>query len=208
MINYALLANAMAYFSAQYTNCGFARIEVPWSVKAKALRITAPPGVDWYRHQDGKYLVASGEQSFLQLMLDKALPPGRYCCLTPCFRGDEEDLLHKHYFMKVELINTLKPDATAVQEMIAAAKWFFEHSVKISCRVVDTVPEEWDEVNVGKTFDIVDTKHEIELGSYGIREHSSVGRWAYGTGIAEPRASTVAALLLNPASQARTHDQL
>lgn len=196
MINYALLSNAMGYYSAQFVNCGFKRIEAPWSVSAKAMNITAPSWTSWYPHQDDKFFVASGEQSFLQLILDGKLDPGKYCCLTPCFREEEkEDTFHKFYFMKLELINTKSPTEEAVNEMLEAAKWFFTHSVKIPCSVVETTPADWDIVNVGRTYDIVDARYGIELGSYGIREHELTGRWVYGTGLAEPRASTVASLI-------------
>lgn len=192
MINYTLLANALSYFSTStFDGCGFKQIAAPWSISAHVMRITAPPRATWYRHQDGKYFVASGEQSFLQVIADGKLLPGRYCCLTPCFRGEVEDTIRKPYFMKVELINTKNPTEVAVQEMLTTAKWFFEHSVKIPCKIVETVPEKWDSVNIGKTYDIIDDRYGIELGSYGLREHELVGRWAYGTGLAEPRASTV-----------------
>jgi len=205
MINYALLANAMSYYSTPtFSKCGFKRVEAPWSVSAKAISITAPSWATWYPHQNNNYLVASGEQSFIQLMLEDRLPPGKYCCLTPCYRGEEkEDTLHKFYFMKVELINTENPTEDAVQEMIAAAQWFITHSCKIPCKVVETEPADWDIVNVGKTYDIVDERYEIELGSYGIREHEKVGRWAYGTGLAEPRASTVAHIIQFPGEEGR-----
>ena len=90
-----------------YNASGWKQIDLDWTVENKISSITKPLDKKSF-FIDEKELVASGEQSFLQLMNDNKLKPGRYCGITPCFRDDEEDYLHSKYFMKVELIDTLK----------------------------------------------------------------------------------------------------
>ena len=56
--------------------------------------------------------MASAEQSFLELFLNKKIEYGRYCGITPCFRDETVDYLHNNFFMKVELIDTLDTTIT------------------------------------------------------------------------------------------------
>ncbi len=194
MISYKLLTDALRYYAdTTFANCGYKRIELPWSVPSEAINITAPDFAEWYRHEEN-YLVASGEQSFLELIKTGALTAGKYCGITPCFRGEDEDFWHQLYFMKVELINTANPTEASLESMLGAAEWFFKHVAHIQCKIVDTKPSEWDTINDGPSYDIVCDVTGVELGSYGIRKHADVGRWIYGTGLAEPRASKVLTL--------------
>ena len=110
------------------------------------------------------------------LILQGKLPPGRYQAITPCFRDEPVlDEIHKYWFMKVELIDTLNCDAEA---LLRDALSFF--SRYLPCAI-----ENFED----GSQDIVSQPDSIELGSYGVRTRQSVGSWAYGTGLAEPRMS-------------------
>lgn len=132
---------------------------------------------------DRPYMVASGEQSFIQMMLD-GQSIKRAVCITPCFRWEPRvDMLHRRYFMKAELINAHDVDVGHLMHMVHEACAFFEQFFP-QVRVVDT----------GVGFDIVEKESRMELGSYGIRRMTIGGKplqWVYGTGCAEPRLSTV-----------------
>ena len=129
--------------------------------------------------------VASAEQSFLQLKLDNPSFDGKCVAITPCFRNEPVlDDLHQPYFMKVELINWDNTEREDMDKMIADARLLFEQELW-----VDVVPNtDPDPIGI-VAYDIVTTHTGIELGSYGIREAPKVGRWLYGTGLAEPRYS-------------------
>jgi seryl-tRNA synthetase len=104
-----------------YVQQGFQYWEAPWMLSGwsgvSAYYTTKSPGAidvaHSYRCLEGRvgkseFLVASGEQSFLQAMMEERLPTGRLVCATPCFRHepDNSDGLHLPYFLKVELIYT------------------------------------------------------------------------------------------------------
>lgn len=184
MINYSLISDALEF----YVNAGFSYVDVPWLVSQEVLEATIPDGAS---AQDnslyGKFLVASAEQSFLQLMVDGRIFPGKYCAVTPCFRNEPEDWLHKKSFMKVELIHIIGPDDVALlslHKMINLAKHFFMQYAFCSTIDIVEIPGHRCEIN----YDIM--ADGIELGSYGIRSYKNF-RWIYATGIAEPRLSTV-----------------
>ncbi len=182
MINYAYLTQAIETYARQ----GFVYIDVPWVVSEKAVEITAPPAATKYP-LGSDYLVASGEQSFLELILAGNLKEGRWCCLTPCYRDDKIDDLHKRCFMKVELIAT-----TAVNnghlECITRDCLLFFNKILPGCMVGKTSPI--DPLLVEGTARDIFSPQGIELGSYGIRQHPDIGSWIYATGCAEPRLST------------------
>lgn len=161
-----------------YRRRRYQHVEVPWVVPPHVTAATIPPGIVARRTQDGD-LVGSGEQGLLALAVEGKLAPGLYQTTTPCFRDDPLDDLHGKHFVKVELMH-LHPDPD-VRRLIDAARTLF--STWIEVRVVD--------VGDGQQ-DIVDARTGVELGSYGIREALGV-RWAYGTGLAEPRMSQVLA---------------
>jgi hypothetical protein len=176
------LVEAKAY----YASLGYTYIEVPWEVEEKVSKITKPPERKEYQLNSG-VLVASGEQSFLQLLKDKNLEPGSYQCITPCFREEPViDEIHKPYFMKLELINTDFPFKPTLDKMIQDAYNFF--SKRIECKIIRTESANHHEDH---QYDIVTADKEIELGSYGMRwNHEHIGKmWLYGTGLAEPRFS-------------------
>lgn len=184
-IDYRKLMQAIDY----YTLHGFQYINLPWLVSENISSVTRPDSCqDFFINKE--VLVASGEQSFLQLIKDQKLAPGRYMGLTPCFRDEKVlDELHCQYFMKVELIDTLNPTEKSLDQIIELAINFFQQY--LPCEVVQMIDS---------TYDIVDIKNQIELGSYGIRQtflnenpyQSKLTelKWIYATGCAEPRLTT------------------
>lgn len=179
------LAAAQGHYSA----AGYRNIAAPWIVSAAAHNATAPPNTIEHRITAGGHLVASGEQSFLQLPVDYAAgrpgaaAVGRAQTTTECFRY-ESDTWHQRHFWKVELIDTIDVDGSGLTRMVDTAAAF--HSQYLDIDVVDT--------RVG--LDIVCAHTGIELGSYGIRRARVDGHthaWVYGTGCAEPRLTQVIA---------------
>lgn len=181
MINYQNIANSVDF----YTRQGFTYIEVPWLVSRKTSEITKPPHIeDYLVHYDNKEktLVASGEQGFLYLANKGYLPRGYYQTVSPCFRRDTFDDYHQKCFMKNELIYThLLPedDAVILNRLIETALLNFNKLAEGDYSILQTGEQEFDITFKG-----------VEIGSYGIRKCAFL-RWAYGTGIAEPRFSRV-----------------
>lgn len=183
-MNYGYLHSAVEF----YRNRGYVFVEdAPWLVEKAAYYSTRPLHTfDISLTEDNplglsRFLVASGEQSFIQMMLD-GRPLKRAVCVTPCYRAERYNDWHKPYFMKAELINAQDVDEGHLLHMIHDACSFFE-SHEIIIRVVKT--------DIG--FDIIEKGTRVELGSYGIRKVSVLGKdlsWIYGTGCAEPRMST------------------
>ncbi len=171
MIDYDKIAAAVQ----QYRQLGYHYIAVPWVIQREPYQATAPESA-WPFFTLGGFLPASGEQSFLQLLLDGKLAAGRYCCVTPCYRDEVYDTLHLPYFFKVELIEVGTRDYVQVKEH---ARTFFNHYCSVS-----------EELISATQTDLVETKTGIELGSYGWREYRDF-TWSYGTGVAEPRLSQV-----------------
>ena len=167
MIDYQAIASSIEFYQA----CGFQYIEVPWMVGKPAYYETKPEGVREFSTLDG-FLVASGEQSFMQMLSDGSLSKGAFVCCTPCFRDEIEDEIHKRFFLKVELISV---DCRDYKRLLVAAETNF---IRLGAKpeVVHTT--------VGEDLFL----NGVEVGSYGIRE-SSFGVFSYGTGIAEPRFS-------------------
>ncbi len=186
-IDYSKVSEAIDFYKGK----GFEHIEVPWIVSYEADSITAPKGVRRFRCSlDEKYTgnhIASGEQGFLELILEGRLKEGKYCCATPCYRDEKNiDELHKMSFFKVELIDYLEqqPGFTShdkEEQMIDTANEFFSKYLKTE--VIDTL--------TGK--DIISKAQGIELGSYGHNSYKGF-HWIYGTGVAEPRLSSVLSL--------------
>lgn len=178
-IDYYKISEAVSHYIAR----GYKYIEVPWLVSNSADMATKPDcfsslECSWTKpkyHYTGN-LVASGEQSFIQMMIDRQLPPDKYVCVTPCFR-DEQPVtdLNRSYFMKVELIDT-RPANHSIENMVSDALAFYN-------RFLIAMP-----ISTNEGFDIVSDEKEIELGSYGIRSYGN-HQWIYGSGCAEPRLS-------------------
>lgn len=178
MINYRLLDDSIRF----YEKDGFKRIESPWTVSLPVSQITAPKGAsDWLIKDKNKCLVASGEQSFLYLYLKGFLPKGCFQTVTPCFRDESFDSTHTKYFMKNELIVTDLPlgdPESIIVNLMSTATSFFYNMFGIFPEAVET--------EIG--YDLV--YQGTEIGSYGYRECDFL-KWVYGTGIAEPRTSSL-----------------
>lgn len=182
-MDYGLIAKAAEFYGERYAYVP----DAPWSVDREAYYATKPPdaGPDitlCVEGQPTRYMVASGEQSFIQMMIDGRFIKRAYC-ITPCFRPDKYDYLRRPQFEKLELINADDVTPANLYHMMHDAASFFERFVEI--RFLQTGPA---------SFDIIEKRTRIELGSYGLREHRLPdGRhmeWIYGTGCAEPRLST------------------
>ncbi len=155
-----------------YKRYGFKHIDVPWIADKDICLLTAPENVTLYPI-DNKYLVASAEQSFLQLLKDGKSLSGKYQTITPCFRDDKIDFLHQRYFTKLELF-----DSDINCSMLECCLDFFKDF--LPCEILKTE----------RGHDIISSKSRIELGSYGARD-TIYGKYYYGTGLAEPRLSRV-----------------
>lgn len=185
--HYKHLIEAIRY----YERCGYKWLDVPWAVSNEAVSITRPAHVKGRgeaHYQAGGldlYPVASAEQSFLQMRMDNPYLMGKYVTMTPCIRNEPVlDDLHQPYFLKVELINWDATGHEDMAKMIADARMLFEGDLWVDC-VENNDP---DPIGI-EAWDLVTARTGIELGSYGIREAEGVGRWVYGTGLAEPRYS-------------------
>lgn len=207
-LQYARFLEAREYYEER----GFEFVDAPWAVGREAILMTRPPAItgepfSYMAGGEALYPVASAEQSFLQMQMDavaKGEPiTGSFCALTPCFRNEPRlDDEHQPYFMKLELISwanekgSLSEQKVALHRMVNDARVLFRELAQYSGEDMgtDMVPN-WelakgDPIGVaGEAYDIVSFRGHIELGSYGIRQHPSVGRWIYGTGLAEPRFS-------------------
>ena len=179
-INWYRLLSAITFYNSK----GYKYIDLDWTINEKTSEITKPIDRKDY-FVENQVLVASGEQSFLEMITNGLLKPGKYCGITPCFRDEDViDDLHQRYFMKVELIDYLKTGSYeernwSLNKIIGDAKEFYSNFLKVQ------VSEIQDEM-----FDIEDVKNKIELGSYGTRSYKDIN-WVFGTGLAEPRLSKV-----------------
>jgi hypothetical protein len=208
MLQYASFLEAREFYDYH----GYKFVDAPWTVGREAILLTRPPAItgepfSYVAGGDTLYPVASAEQSFLQIQMDAVAAgkpiTGSYQALTPCFRNEAKlDDLHQPYFMKLELIHWVDAKGdfteqeTALHRMVATARRFFEymyadmHGKKLELDVVvNRELAEGDPIGVGLAFDIQTSRGGIEIGSYGIREQEKVGRWIFGTGLAEPRFS-------------------
>ena len=178
MIDYEKIAAATHYYETK----GYKEIEVPWIISLDSMLITRPKGARLFSTFAGE-LVASGEQSFLEIR--DQLKPGKYQCVTPCFRDEQiHDGLHHQYFIKNELIWVLepwKPGHTVYNDIldmiIKDARDFFNaygNTVVIDSPLNNAEGNQDIEIN------------GIEVGSYGYRSYEDF-HWIYGTGCAEPR---------------------
>lgn len=191
MIDYSLIAKSIEH----YEQCGFKRIETPWTVTKAVSDITRPPQAkDFEITNKNKVLVASAEQGFLYLALKGFLPPGQYQSCGPCFRDETFDNWHTKYFIKNELIKTDSTTENDLEWVINTAMGFFSIFIPIEKL---HIRKTWDQKFRCQSFDIEYKMNElehIELGSYGIRECPFL-KWIYGTACAEPRTSNVIKLI-------------
>ncbi|MBI4151330.1 hypothetical protein HY496_00025 [Candidatus Woesearchaeota archaeon] len=177
-IDYKIIADALEFYRSR----GYTEMEVPWIVSDEAKMVTAPEKDKPFRTHLGT-LVASAEQSFVELMLHHTLRAGKYVSCTPCYRDEIRDDLHHCWFLKVELIDVLSEEQLSngeinlqLNEMIESAESFFKRYLPIRRK----------ETREG--VDLICGDQPWELGSYGFRSYQHLN-WIYGTGVAEPRLS-------------------
>lgn len=156
---------------------GYKQIHTDWIVAPQFAAITKPPDAI-PMNVSGAFageLVASGEIGLLKYLASNPPEPNsKFVTCTPCFRHETEYIpgFKEPWFLKVELmIANPSDDLKAAAGVLAMAK---------------IIMGTWTRKLV---FDasIGDLNlNGIEVGSYGIREHQGL-KWAYGTGLAEPR---------------------
>lgn len=157
---------------------------VPALVGPEVMKHTCPEGARDFRiyGPGGDSVVASAEQSFLQLEKDGELEPGSWMALTPCFRDEEEvEEIRLPVFLKLELIR-LSDEMnyyTATEALWLAKKLqkFFKEFYGLPTEIQKT----------GDGWDVM--YQDLELGSFGVRHTLNDKSYIYGTGLAEPRAS-------------------
>lgn len=173
----------LARMGEHYTRLGFQDLPQPWVASHRAIHATLPTGAASTTLNDGQILVGSAEQAFIDCMLAGRMRPGRWQATTPCFRREPVfDALHHPYFMKLELIDYMPESAEAALESMVR---------QVSCALDNLLPIGGVAIQTEKTeigWDL--TLRGQEIGSYGIREHAG-HQWVYGTGIAEPRFTTL-----------------
>lgn len=178
-ISLDLLLDANAWWSKW-----FRKKMVPAMVSPEVMDFTCPPGVRDNRvyGEGGNCVVASAEQSFLQLEKDGELEPGEWMAITPCYRDemvlDEE---HLPVFLKLELFRYSRKKVFMDAEAWILAERFREFLFEIH-----SLPTEIVKTEIG--WDVV--YEDLELGSFGVRETMRGYSYTYGTGLAEPRTST------------------
>lgn len=171
---------ALGQAQAHYQLCGYEWIDVPWLVPSEAVAVTRPEKARDFQTFAG-CLVASGEQSLLairdQLELGK-----RYACVTPCFRDERHDDLHKLCFVKLELMHVLPQwDDPEVHVLC-----MLQHAIDFHAWYAHGCELRYVQTEIGYDIEI----NRVEVGSYGYREHEGF-RWVYGTGVAMPRLRQV-----------------
>ncbi len=172
--DFAVISEAQKFYGEE----GFKNIPVPWVIDQEYVQETKPEGVEFYATLGG-VLVASAEQSFIQMMDKGWGGVGAFQATTPCFRDEDHDGTHSPYFLKTELFDNENTTVERLEEVVRTALSFFNRYV----------PARVENMGDG-SFDIVGSKSGVELGSYGIRERKNF-RWVYGTGVALPRLEQV-----------------
>jgi len=178
-INYARLAQAQTFYKGR----GYTNVDTPWLVNPPAVRATLPMSTPLWETTHGVF-VNSGEQSFIQKMLDGEMEAGEYQTTTPCLLSPTEHeskyffgLDQKHpYYMMIELISYDPADIKVAYEKMLndATACFFEVSDM----------ESFDAIQSEEGVDV--SFRGVVLGSYGVRKMGDK-MWVYGTGLVEPR---------------------
>ncbi len=204
-INYERLARAIQY----YKSLRYEYVELSWTARLQAIDVTKPKKKKDYPLYGDQYLVGSGEQTFIDLLLRNKISNGKFFGVTPCFRDDKIDELHNKCFMKLELINIYPKYSVHPKRPYNKLDMFrvFEDVDDIKNDALEFFNSEGnktvqfavvDDINPGYKFDIVSLEGGIEVGSYGFNQIREKGiAWVYGTGLAEPRFSKALSLEKN-----------
>lgn len=178
-IDYKRIARAIDF----YIDLGYLYGSALWTAPAKIIKKTLPKHKKISRCSTlTEPLIGSGEQHFIHLIDKGIITYGKHCCVTPCFRDDTVDDIHNKYFMKVELISVEYMGLQDILHTVQSAQMFFA-SEGVRTSIVPTHEKPF-------CYDLLCSGTRIELGSYGYGEHNGF-RYAYGTGLAEPRFSVV-----------------
>jgi hypothetical protein len=179
-INYTRLAAAQSFYKGR----GYQHVESPWLVTPQAVRSTLPLGKTLMETVRG-VLLNSGEQAFIQLMMDGQMEPGTYQTTTPCFQ-DSANHEDPYYFGSDEN-NPWSQQISLI--------WYKPEDVRVSYeRLVNDSMACFFEVSDAENFYVTQTNEGVDLlfngivvGSYGVRKMSEEHMWIYGTGLIEPR---------------------
>lgn len=181
-IDYNRIAQAQSFYKGR----GYQNVETPWMVTPQAIRATLPIGKTMMETIRG-VLIGSGEQGFIQQMMDGTLEPGLYQTTTPCFQDANEH--HSPYYFgsdennpwsqRIELI-CYNPKAS---DLLLAYEKLINDAMACFFEISDA-----DAFDAYQTEDGVDLRHnETILGSCGVRRMGDTHAWIYGTGLIEPR---------------------
>lgn len=180
VIDYHLLGLAQEFYSRH----GFSKIEVPWIVSPGASLATVPFSSLVYATEDSTHLIGSGEQGFIQLMMNNTIIKDKwYQTITPCFRREIPDKIHSTWFMKLELFRKFDDEIVPlhlVEDVIDKACLFFDSILGLEVEKINNEAEQM--------FDLY--CNDIEIGSYGFRKviiDNKTYSWVFGTGLALPR---------------------
>jgi hypothetical protein len=181
-INYNRIAQAQSFYKGR----GYQNVEAPWLVTPQAVRATLPLGKTMMETVRG-VLVNSGEQAFIQLMMNGHMEAGIFQTTTSCYQ-DTTDHQSPYYFgvdetspwsHQIALIS-YKPDdvRVAYQQMVNdVMACFFEIS-------------DAEAFNAQQNDDGVDLHlNGIIVATFGVRKMND-HVWVYGSGLIEPRFTT------------------
>jgi seryl-tRNA synthetase len=162
-----------------YENKKYTPTTVPMLVDTDVAEMTKPKDRSHIFHNDKTY-VGSAENSFIQLWKEKKIQYGKYMGITPCFRDEPIlDDLRLRIFLKIELIIIGSDRKEDLFNIIHDAQDFFKTIIELDTDVI-----KYDGI-----YDIECSGYE--LGSYDIRKMIDGTPYCCGTGIAEPRTSTI-----------------
>jgi seryl-tRNA synthetase len=178
LINWSRLGAAVEFYKMR----GYEYIEVPWAIEHERLMATCPTEDHVMRINGEDCLIGSAEQGFIAL--NNLVLERPYVSCSPCWRKEPVyDQIHHGTFMKVELYTPFDSRFAyrfSANKMIDDAMDFFKSQIQFT-----------DRLSVVETDQGSDIEYSgIELGSYGIRTFQNIG-WVYGTGLAEPRFSSI-----------------
>ena len=176
MIDYQKIADAVTYFQS----LGYKYVEVPWIVRPEISEITNRSFRNFETFMGN--LVASGEQSFLDIR-DTFGQNDKRVCVTPCFRDEEiVNEISRNWFIKAELIiaNPTDERRQRAEMFIDAYHFFKRYDNAMPIETLNDTSNDYYKKDIGI--------NGLEVGSYGIREYNGF-KWIYGTACAEPRLS-------------------
>lgn len=194
MIHAAISPDALirlGHMMLLWQSAGAHVVNLPWMASQAAMDATRPPE----RSPNSDigtsfgFLVASGEQSFMDLREDDWANGQTYLGWTPCFRHEPTfDSTHHYYFVKAEVFVPVEENKIAeeVDRVRNIAMMGFESALRLSNH---TARLEFRQTGAA-AYDI--ECNGIEVGSYGARQFK--GKWyVFGTALAEPRWSEAVA---------------